>query len=87
MLNSNPDVHLTAEPLSRLKKGSSAAEELEAIKMEIKSLENASVTTTGPDRRRVIGFNEKFLSKRYRLPSNPEYFEKFKRYLAEAKFR
>jgi hypothetical protein len=89
MLNSNPGVHLSAEPLSRLANSAGAADELAAIQLEVARLDNSSVGAGGEggEEWRVTGFNEKLMSKRYQLPFDPFHFDLFKQYLVGNNFR
>ena len=102
MLNSNDGVKLAAEPLSRLSIPG-AANELAAIQAEVEAIENSTVLgpdgapLTDIEQRsdklstsiqwKVTGFNEKLLSKRYKLPTDPFYFQKFRQYLITNNFR
>lgn len=85
MLNENPGVKIVAEPLARMRTLNGAAAELVAIREELETLEQSFIA----DGRTwaVSGFNEKLLAKRYKLPNDPVYFQKFKEYLLDKNFR
>ena len=86
MLNQNEGVRVAAEPLARLVSSGGAADELAAIKREVSALELGTDAETGRGWT-VSGFNEKLLSKRYGLPQDPVYFDKFRQYLIDQNFR
>lgn len=85
-MNSNAGVDIVAEPLSRIRNSHGAADELAAIQSQVYLWENDSNQALGRDWA-VSGFNEKLLSKRYGLPTDPVYFDRFRQFLLEKKFR
>ncbi len=80
MLNKNSEVQIIPEPLSSLSRAASAEQQYNTIKSAISKLENRSDLTT-------IGFNEKFLSSRYNLVSDSQYFPMFRSYLLSKHFK
>ena len=80
MLNRNPGVYFGAEPLSTLPPDSSAELQLQTILNSVNKLENNSEAT-------IIGFNEKLLTKRYKLASDDFNFEKLRQYLHQKNFK
>ena len=80
MLNQNTAVQIIPEPLSSLSRAASAEQQYNAIVNAVSKLENRSDITT-------IGINEKFLTKRYKLVSDPQYFPIFRGYLISKQFK
>jgi hypothetical protein len=89
MLNHNKGVHLLAEPLISLAgpkmkdpvKEVSAKNELNLLKSSIAKLQENHEPYS------IIGFNEKFVSPKYALPSTPDVLKKFESYLKDNDFR
>lgn len=87
MLNQNKGVHLLAEPLLSLAgphtkdpvKEVSAKNELNLLKSSIANLQHEPYS--------VIGFNEKFVSPKYALPSTQDVLKKLESYLKDKDFK
>ncbi len=80
MLNKNTGVQIAAEPLLPVINLKSPEAELKALTDAVGSLESKPNV-------RVLGFNEKFLSRRYSLPSSEEHFQKLHDYLNAKNFK
>lgn len=89
MLNQNKGVHILAEPLIPLAgpkhkdpiKDISATNELNLLISNVESIRHKNESYS------VVGFNEKFVSPKYALPTAPDVLKQLETYLKDKNFK